>query len=119
MEVIQPETIKISTFSDDDIRKLMETCYGITNRVYTDRIVAIAQGNARLAMLAGKLAADSESLVAIQDASGLYHNYYSKQLNTLVESDTGCELGWNYCLCSSNPSKTISKSLPQFLRLRE
>ena len=44
MEVIQPETIKISTFSDDDIRKLMETCYGITNRVYTDRIVAIAQG---------------------------------------------------------------------------
>ena len=44
MEVIQPETIKISTFSDDDIRKLMETCYGITNRVYTDRIVAIAEG---------------------------------------------------------------------------
>ena len=89
MEVIQPEIIKISTFSDDDIRKLMETCYGITNRVYTDRIVAIAEGNARLAMLAGKLAADSESLAAIQDASGLYHNYYSKQLNTLVESDTG------------------------------
>ena len=81
MEIIQPETIKISTFSDDDIRKLMEICYGITNRVYTDRIVAIAEGNARLAMLAGKLAADSESLAAIQDASGLYHNYYSKQLS--------------------------------------
>ena len=94
MEVIKPETIKISTFSDDDIRKLMETCYGITNRVYTDRIVAIAEGNARLAMLAGKLAVDSESLAAIQDASALYHNYYSKQLNALVESDTGvCSAG--------------------------
>ena len=94
MEVIKPETIKISTFSDDDIRKLMETCYRITNRVYTDRIVAIAEGNARLAMLAGKLAADSESLAAIQDASALYHNYYSKQLNALVESDTGvCSAG--------------------------
>lgn len=89
MEVIRPETIKISTFSDDDIRKLMEACYGITNRIYTDRIVAIAEGNARLAMLAGKLAADSNSLAAIQDASGLYHNYYSKQLNALIESDTG------------------------------
>jgi DNA polymerase III delta prime subunit len=94
MEVIKPETIKILTFSDDDIRKLMETCYGITNRVYTDRIVAIAEGNARLAMLAGKLAAESESLAAIQDASALYHNYYSKQLNALVESDTGvCSAG--------------------------
>lgn len=89
MEVVQPETIKISSFSDEDIRKLMETCYGITNRLYTDRIADIAEGNARLAMLAGKLAADSESLAAIRDASGLYHNYYSKQLNALVESDTG------------------------------
>lgn len=89
MEVIQPETIKFSTFNDDDIRKLIESYYGITNRVYTDRIVTIAEGNARLAMLAGKLAADSESLAAIQDASSLYHNYYSKQLKALVESDTG------------------------------
>ena len=89
MEVIRPETIKISSFSDDDIRKLIETCYGITNRVYPDRIVSIAEGNARIAMLAGKLAADSESLAAIQDASDLYHNYYSKQLTALIESDTG------------------------------
>ena len=89
MEVTQPETIRISAFSDADICKLVETCYGITNRVYTDRIVDIAEGNARLAMLAGKLAADSESLAAIQDASDLYHNYYSKQLTALVESDTG------------------------------
>ena len=88
MEVIRPEIIKISIFKDDDILKLMETCYGITNRVYTDRIVAIAEGNARLAMLAGKLVVDSESLTAIQDASDLYHNYYGKQLKILAESET-------------------------------
>lgn len=94
MEVINPATIKISAFSDDEIRKLMETCYGIENRVYTDRIVDIAEGNARLAMLAGKLAADSGSLVVLQDASDLYHNYYGKQLNVLVESKTGiCSAG--------------------------
>lgn len=89
MEVIQPETIKISTFSDDEIRKFMETCYGIKNRVYTDRIVAIAEGNARLAMLAGKFATDSGNLAAIQDASDLYHKYYSEQLHALIESETG------------------------------
>ncbi len=88
MDVIKPEIIKITPFKDDDIRKLMKTCYGITDRVYTDRIVAIAEGNARLAMLAGKLVVDSESIAAIQDASELYHNYYSKQLRIFIESET-------------------------------
>lgn len=86
---IQPKIIKISTFSDEDICKLMETCYGITNPVYTERIVAIAEGNARLAMLAGKLVADSEDLVTIRDVSDLYHIYYGKQLNALIESNIG------------------------------
>lgn len=89
MEFTKPATIKISTFDDDDIRKLVETCCGITNQVYINRIVAIAEGNARLAILAGKLAADSKSLAAIQDASDLYHSYYSKQLNVITGSKTG------------------------------
>lgn len=114
MEVIRPETIKISTFNDDDIRKLMETCYGITNRIYTDRIIAIAEGNARLAMLAGKLAADSESLSAIQDASGLYHNYYSKQLNTLVESDTGVSSAGIIAFVQAIHLKHLEKLTPIF-----
>ena len=67
----------------------METCYGITNRVYTDRIVAIAEGNARLAILAGTLAVRSDGLSAIQDISDLYQNCDSKQLETLIESETG------------------------------
>ena len=88
MEVTKPEILKITAFDDNDIRKLLEVCYGITNRLYTDRIVTIAEGNARLAMLAGKLAIDSGNLSAIQDASDLYRNYYSKQLTTLAESPT-------------------------------
>ena len=89
MEVIKPETLKLTPFKDDDIRKLMEACFGITNQIYTDRIVAIAEGNARLAMLAGRLAAESKNLTVIQDASDLYHSYYHKQLDTLVNSKTG------------------------------
>ena len=114
MEVMQPEKLKISTFSDDDIRKLMETCYGITNRVYTDRIVAIAEGNARLAMLAGKLAADSESLAAIQDASGLYHNYYRKQLNALIESKTGVSSAGIIAFVQAIHLKHLEKLTPIF-----
>lgn len=89
MEVIKPEIIKIGTLKDDDICKLMEVCYGITNRLYTKRIVSIAEGNARLAMLAGKLAVESENLDAIRDASDLYHSYYHNQLGNLVASKTG------------------------------
>lgn len=94
MEITKPEILKLNPFKDDDIRKLVEICFGITNPLYTERIVAIAEGNARLAMLAGRLAADSEDLAVIQDASDLYHNYYHKQLNALVNSKTGiCSAG--------------------------
>lgn len=114
MEVIQPETIKISTFSDDDIRKLMEKYYGITNRVYTDRIVAIAEGNARLAMLAGKFATDSENLAAIQDASDLYHNYYSEQLHALIESETGISSAGIIAFVQAIHLKHLEKLAPIF-----
>ena len=114
MEVSRPETIKISVFSDDEIRKLIETYYGITNRVYTDCIVSIAEGNARLAMLAGKLAADSKSLAAIQDASDLYHNYYSKQLTALIESDTGVRSAGIIAFVQSIHLKHLEKLAPIF-----
>lgn len=89
IEVTKPEIIKIETLKDEDICKLMDACYGIKNPLYTDRIVSIAEGNARLAMLAGKLAVESESFDAIRDASDLYHSYYHSQLGTLVASKTG------------------------------
>lgn len=89
LEFTKPETIKITAFKDDEIRKLIETCYGITNPLYTDRIIAIAEGNARLAMLAGKLAVESNNLTSIQDASDLYHSYYQNQLADLISSQTG------------------------------
>lgn len=89
LEFTKPETIKITAFKDDEIRKLIETCYGITNLLYTDRIIAIAEGNARLAMLAGKLAVESKTLTSILDASDLYHSYYQNQLDDLISSQTG------------------------------
>ena len=89
LDVAKPKILKIDTFKDENIKKLMETCYGITNHMYLERIVAIAEGNARLAMLAGKFAMDSGKLSSIQDASELYRNYYRQELDTLVGTKTG------------------------------
>lgn len=114
MEFIRPKTIKITTFNDDEICKLVEMCCGITNRVYTDRIVAIAEGNARLAMLAGKLAVDSQSLAAIQDASDIYHNYYGKQLNVLIESETGVSSAGIIAFVQAIHLKHLEKLIPIF-----
>ena len=118
MDVIKPEIIKITPFNDDDIRKLMKTCYGITNRIYTDRIVAIAEGNARLAMLAGKLVADSESITAIRDASDLYHNYYSKQLETFAESETSVSSAGIIAFIQAIHLEHLEKLTPIFKALR-
>ena len=76
LDVEKPEVLKIDLFKDEEIRKLVEVSYGITNHVYSDRIVAIAEGNARLAMLAGKVASETGQLEAIQDATELYEHYY-------------------------------------------
>lgn len=82
----KPEKIKIDTLKDEDIRKLIEVCYDIKKNIYSDRIVEIADGNARIAMLAGKLIKDTGSLESIMDASELYANYYGKQLEGILSS---------------------------------
>lgn len=82
----KPEKIRIDTLKDEDIRKLIEACYDIKNNIYSDRIVEIAEGNARIAMLAGKLIKDTGRLESIMDASELYANYYGKQLEGILSS---------------------------------
>lgn len=88
LEVEKPEILKIGPLEDSDIEKLMEVSFEIKNPLYLERIKNIAEGNARLAMLAGKLAAETETLDSIQDASGLYEHYYCKQIGIIRESET-------------------------------
>ena len=89
LEVKKPSIIKVGCLTDDEIRKLIEEAFGITNHIYSDRIVAIAEGNARLAMLAGKVAVETNSISSIQNATELYENYYANQIRTIVNSKTG------------------------------
>jgi DNA polymerase III delta prime subunit len=89
LEVEKPEILKVGSLKDGEIRKLVETIFGITNHVYLDRIVSIAEGNARLAMLAGKVAAQTGCIDSIRDATELYEHYYGKQIEAIMSSETG------------------------------
>ena len=79
-EITSFETININVFTDDEIKKLLETSLGILNQDYHERIIRIAEGNARIAILAGKVACESDRLDSISDASQLYEDYYGSSL---------------------------------------
>ena len=89
LEVEKPEIQRVGLLKDDDMRKLMEAAFEIKNPLYLDRIVAIAEGNARLAMLAGKVAAEANDLSSIRDATELYDSYYGKQIEMITDGETG------------------------------
>jgi len=91
-EITLCETININTFTDEEIKKLLETALGIANPDYKERIVRIAEGNARVAILAGKVACKSNRLDSINDASQLYEDYYGSFLkeNLLLNDCNMC-----------------------------
>ena len=48
------EIVNVNVFSENEIKELLETSLGILNSDYQERIIRIAEGNARIAILAGK-----------------------------------------------------------------
>ncbi len=86
------EIININVFTDDEIKKLLETSLGILNQDYQERIIRIAEGNARIAILAGKVACNSKRLASINDVSQLYKDYYESSLedNQLFNNKNMC-----------------------------
>lgn len=79
-EIASYESVNISAFTDDEIKKLLESALGITNPDYQERIIRIAEGNSRIAILAGKVACSSSRLDSINDVSQLYEDYYGSSL---------------------------------------
>lgn len=75
-EITSYEIVKINIFSDDQIKQLLQTSLGILNQDYQERIIRIAEGNARIAILAGRVACSSNRLDSIDDVSQLYEEYY-------------------------------------------
>lgn len=73
---VEFEEVKVEKLKDDNIKALVKESFGIINGAYLERIAIIAEGNARIAMLAGKVASRANRLDSINDASGLLEEYY-------------------------------------------
>ena len=91
LEKLTPyEIINIEPFSDDQIKELVRTSLGILNENYLDRIARISEGNSRMAILAGKIARQTNRLDSINDVTQLYEEYYGHILHdsTLQSNQT-------------------------------
>lgn len=78
----------ISRLKDDEIKELIKEKYKVTNYVVLDHIASIAEGNARIAFLAGKIAADNDTLESIRNATDIYDAYYGKYLNEVLTNES-------------------------------
>lgn len=76
IENISLELYKIKKLDNDSIKAIAKNNFGIKNSRYIDRIVQIAQGNARLASIASKIAIDNNTIESINDATQLVEKYY-------------------------------------------
>lgn len=74
------EVVSLKAFTDDEIKSIVKATMDIKNDAYLERIVQIAEGNARMAILAGKLAKDTNRLDSIDDVSQLYSEYYGRAI---------------------------------------
>lgn len=80
-EICQPigggAELTINPFTDEEIKKLLQNEFEINNHLYLDRIVDIAQGNPRVAVMAAQVAKEKNTLESIRDVTELYNKYYS------------------------------------------
>lgn len=84
--VSEPNVFEIVALSDEEVTEFIGKVLNIRNQHYIDQIVRIAEGNPRIAYMAGKLAIEND-LSRIQDVSSLMDQYYAKVIDKSVGSD--------------------------------
>lgn len=90
----------IEPLSDDQIKELTETLFGIKNVEYQKRIQEIACGNARLAVMASKVAVETNQMDSIQNITSLYDDYFGQNdsVKAVVEDEklmaTACAISF-------------------------
>lgn len=81
--IIEYKKVDIYPLSEDEIQSIVTSQYKIRNPQWLKRIAVIAEGNARIAVLAAKFASESGNLLDIQDASQLYDQYFDTVLQSM------------------------------------
>lgn len=75
-------SIEIRAFSNDEIKNIIQSDdFKIKEPSYLDRILKIAQGNARLAIMCAKVALKAKNILELNDASQIYDEYYEPLFN--------------------------------------
>jgi len=92
LNIVEEETsqyktniINIEKLSDEQITKILESDdIKVLNPKYKDRILIVADGNPRLAIMAAIVAKEKQSLASLSDASEIYDRYFKDSLSTEV-----------------------------------
>lgn len=84
-----PNVISIKKLTDVQLTEILKSDdFKILNPEYHKRILEIADGNPRLAIMAAKVAKEKNTLLALLDVSDLYDKYFSLSISdTRVFSD--------------------------------
>ena len=73
-------TITVNVMKDEEIRDILEKEFSINNRYYLERIIEVACGNIRLAIMAGIRSLES-GLSSIYNAESIFSLYYEPILD--------------------------------------
>ncbi|MGX1901612.1 nSTAND3 domain-containing NTPase [Thermolongibacillus altinsuensis] len=84
-----PYIMKIDVLNDEQIREMAKNEFNINNSLYLDRIEQIAQGNARLAVMACKIAIRENKLESITDTTQLMELYFKNVKKDLLDLEDG------------------------------
>jgi hypothetical protein len=75
-EVYNPATVTLNKLTDDQIKIILQSeDFQINNPQFIERILSIADGNPRLAVMAAIIALQKQNLMALEDVSDLYDRY--------------------------------------------
>lgn len=69
--------VAVGPLTDSEIESLVENVFELTDLVTLNRIVAVAKGYPRLAVMMARVAQERGTVESIQDVSALFDEYYS------------------------------------------
>lgn len=83
-----PSILKLEKFTDEQLTTLLQSKdFNIQNPDYIKRLLEIAEGNPRLAIMGAKVAIGSQNLNSLNDVSDLYDRYFSNALDAEIFKD--------------------------------
>ena len=83
-------SMQLDQFSNEQIKELAKTEFGILNHLFLERIAELSVGNPRIAVMVSKVAIEKDTLDSIIDVSALYDEYFisiKQDLQNFGEAD--------------------------------